>query len=161
MEALSKKRRTRAGHKASATKTMRQMDELIATDTPDMARLSLLCLSLKEKLETIKALDAEVADLIEEENSLAEEIEQADGYKETIFPSLIKIDRHMENVPVLPTITSTEGLPAISRTETPSTQVRLPKLQLKPYSGELTKWTSFWDSFESAVHNNREMSEKV
>ena len=35
----------------------------------------------------------------------------------------------------------------------------MPKLQLKPYGGELTKWTSFWDSFESAVHNNRELSD--
>ena len=157
MEALSKKRRTRAGHKASATKTMRQIDELIATDTPDRARLSLLRLSLKEKLETIKALDAEVTDLIEEEDALAEEIEQADGYKETIFASLIKIDRLMESVPVSPTLTG--GLPAASETVTPSTRVRLPKLQLKPYGGELTKWKSFWDSFESAVHNNRELSD--
>ena len=141
MEALSKKRRTRAGHKALATKTMRQIDELIATDTPDRARLSLLRLSLKEKLETIKALDADVIDLIEEEDALAEEIEQADGYKETIFASLIKIDRLMESVPVSPTLTG--GLPAASETVTPSTRVRLPKLQLKPYGGELTKWKSF------------------
>ena len=52
MEALAKKKRTREGHKASATKTMRQIDELLATDTPDKARLSLLRLSLKEKFET-------------------------------------------------------------------------------------------------------------
>ena len=99
---------------------MRQIDELIVTNTPDRARLSLLRLSLKEILETIKALDAKVADLIEEEDSLAEEIEQADGYKETIFALLIKINRLMERVPVSPTITSTEGLPAASRTEAPS-----------------------------------------
>ena len=118
---------------------MRQIDELIATDSPDRARLSLLRLPLKEKLETIKALDTEVGDLIEEEDSLVEEIEQADSYKETIFTLLIKIDRLMESVPVSPTITSTECLPATSRTETPSTRVRLPKLQLRPYGGELTK----------------------
>ena len=156
MEALTKKKRNRAGHKSSATKIMRQIDELLATDTPDKARLSLLRLSLKEKLETIKGLDAEVIDLIEDD-SLADEIEQADGYKETIFASLIKNDKLMESVPV--PRTSTERLPAEPRTETPSSRVRLPKLQLKPYGGELTKWTSFWDSFESAVHNNRELSD--
>ena len=31
--------------------------------------------------------------------------------------------------------------------------------QLRPFGGKLTKWTSFWDSFESAVHNNRELSD--
>ena len=37
--------------------------------------------------------------------------------------------------------------------------MKLPKLQLRAFGGELTKWTSFWDSFESAVHNNRELSD--
>ena len=35
-----------------------------------------------------------------------------------------------------------------------SAHVKLPKLSLKKFNGELTKWTTFWDTFESAVHNN-------
>ena len=72
-EALAKKKRIRAGHKASATKTIRHIDEILATDTPNKARLALLRLILKERFETIKALDTEVIDLIEDE-SLADEI---------------------------------------------------------------------------------------
>lgn len=30
------------------------------------------------------------------------------------------------------------------------TRVKLWKLQLHPFSGELTQWTSFWDSFDYA-----------
>ena len=63
----------------------------------------------------------------------------------------------MESVLASPPLT--ESLPVALRTETPSTHVRLPKLRLKPYGGEFTKWTSFWDSFKSAVHNNRELSD--
>ena len=40
-----------------------------------------------------------------------------------------------------------------------SSRVRLPKLQLRSFGGDLTKWTSFWESFESAVHNNEDLSE--
>ena len=32
--------------------------------------------------------------------------------------------------------------------------VKLPKLSLKKFNGDLTKWMTFWDTFESAVHNN-------
>ena len=39
-----------------------------------------------------------------------------------------------------------------------STRVRLPKLELKRFDGELTMWIPFWDSFESAVHNSTELS---
>ena len=34
-----------------------------------------------------------------------------------------------------------------------SPHVKLLKLSLK-FSGDLTKWTTFWDMFESAVHQN-------
>jgi len=70
MEALTKKKRIRAGHKASATKTVRHVEELLASDTPIMERLSLLRLTLKEKFETIKGLDGEVIDLMEGEDSI-------------------------------------------------------------------------------------------
>ena len=35
-----------------------------------------------------------------------------------------------------------------------SPRVKLPKLSLKKFNGDLTKWMTFWDTFESAVHNN-------
>ena len=95
-EALTK--RTRAGHKASATRTVRQIEEIVTAKEPDKARLALLqlmlmlmlMLMLKEKLETIKNLDAEIVDLIDE-TTLTEEIEQADGYKEMIFSACLAI----------------------------------------------------------------------
>ena len=34
------------------------------------------------------------------------------------------------------------------------TSVKLPKLTLRPFSGDLTQWFTFWDSFIAAVHNN-------
>ena len=68
MEILTKKKRIRAGHKASATKTVRHIEEILASDTPNMERLSLLRLTLKENFETIKGLDSEVIDLTEGED---------------------------------------------------------------------------------------------
>ena len=55
-EALTKK--TRAGHKASATRNVRQIDEIVAAEEPNKVRLALLQLTLK--FETIKNLDAEI-----------------------------------------------------------------------------------------------------
>ena len=39
-----------------------------------------------------------------------------------------------------------------------STRVRLPKLELKRFDGELTTWIPFWSSFESVMHNSTELS---
>ena len=154
-EALTKKKRIRADHKASATKTITQIDEILASKAPDKSRLSLLRLTLKEKLETVKTLDAEVIELIEDE-TLADEIEQADSYRESIFSALIKIDQ-LDGAP--PTNPDPHPPTRATPTESRGSRVRLPKLQLCHFSGDLTKWTSFWESFEAAVHHNEDLSE--
>ena len=41
----------------------------------------------------------------------------------------------------------------------PSPKVKLPKLTLKRFNGDLTKWTPFWDSYESSIHRNPSLSE--
>ena len=35
-----------------------------------------------------------------------------------------------------------------------SPHIKLPKLLLKKFSGELTRWMTFWNTFKSAVHKN-------
>lgn len=92
-EGLAKKRRIRAGHKASATKMLNEVDALLAEEPPKLTKLSPLKLSLEEKLATLKLLDNEILDLIEEEESLAREIEQADTYKEGIYQAIVRIDQ--------------------------------------------------------------------
>ena len=36
--------------------------------------------------------------------------------------------------------------------------VRLPKLNMKRFNGDLTKWTTVWDSFSSSIHTNPSLS---
>ena len=37
-------------------------------------------------------------------------------------------------------------------------KVRLPKLTMPRFKGELTKWNSFWDSFNASIHENNDIS---
>ena len=37
--------------------------------------------------------------------------------------------------------------------------VKLPKLSLKKFSGDITAWSTFWDIFESAIHKNPNLSD--
>ena len=54
-ETLKKKKRVRAGrHRASTKKILGQVDEYIHTEIPDLPKLTLMKLSLAEKMETLK-----------------------------------------------------------------------------------------------------------
>ncbi len=46
-----------------------------------------------------------------------------------------------------------------SPTSSASERVKLPKIDLPHFRGNLTRWTAFWDSFNAAVHLNDRLSE--
>ena len=100
-EALAKKRKIRGGHRASATRMVNAVGEMIAatpTSKLDVKRLLQLKLSLEEKLSTIKQLDGEILDLVED-GALEEEIEQADAFKATVYAATENIARlHVRQV---------------------------------------------------------------
>ena len=54
-----------------------------------------------------------------------------------------------------PLTPSTSG---ISNTYSLGTQVKLPKLDLRKCDGDISKWPSFWDTFESSVHSNTKLA---
>ena len=90
-EDLAKKKRIRAGHRASATRTLTKVNGTLAAEIADEEKLSQLKLTLEEKLTTLKLLDGEIVERTEED-ALATEIEQADDYKSKIYAALVKID---------------------------------------------------------------------
>ena len=145
------KKRVRGAHKASATKIMTQISELLGSDAPDQTRLACMRQALDEKLSTIKALDTEIIELLEGD-AIVEDIEQADGFKENVYSSLLSIDKLREKLKVQ----NTEGRDP--RLHASHSRVKLPKLQLLPFSGDLTQWPSFWDSFASAIHANEQLT---
>ena len=161
MAELSRKK-IRAGHRASATRLLNQIDAALGEGPPNPDDLTLLKMSLKEKLDTLKSLDSEILGLIPEEQ-LGKEIEQADEYKESVYRALTRLDRAQALISATssaPTA-SVSGIPTSlpTPTHTERATCRLPKLTLPRFNGDVMKWTTFWDSYSSAVHNNDQLSD--
>ena len=57
--------------------------------------------------------------------------------------------------------TTTPPLPVRATPDPPrhEAKVKLPKLTIHPFKGDLTTWTTFWDSFEAAIHNSPGLSD--
>ena len=158
MADLHRKKRVRGGHRASVTKMVRKAEELLAADPPDAARLAQIKLSLQEKLVVLKGLDAEIVELVEED-AVTEEIEQADAFKEEAYAVMIKIDQRAPQTAPSTTFDSARSATRPDLSGATHSKVRLPKLTIQPFTGELTKWTTFWDSFQTAIDHNTSLSE--
>ena len=44
-------------------------------------------------------------------------------------------------------------------TPRPTSNVKLSKLNIPPFNGELTAWTPFWESYQAAIHTNSGLSD--
>ena len=159
---LEKKKNVRRGHKGSATKLIGRINTALAASPADEDKLRQLKLSLTDKLQVLKILDDDIVEATPEDE-LAREIEQADEAREEIHLALTKLERALRPfAPAPPTVvprTVADPVAAIAPTPAPtSLAVKLPKLTLQPFNGEITHWTSFWDSFKASVHDNTTLS---
>lgn len=108
----------------------------------------------------MKKLDSEILDLLPEEE-LAGEIEQADGYNDGIYALLVRVDRVLNSATSAPISATPIRTPSADPTPTVAaggSRVKLPKLTIQPFGGDLTKWTPFWESYCAAIHDNHSLT---
>ena len=130
------------------------LDAIEHLDNPEstLTKLKQCKAALEEKLDTVKQLDADILDEVDE-TDVENEIEQADVFKEKVQRAIIDatsaITAKEVRVSGHSSIVTPPPPPALP---TATTRVKLPKLSLKRFNGDLTKWSKFWDSFESSIH---------
>ena len=183
--ALVRKKKSRSGHRSSATRTMNAAFDIVRAgkfEAADMAKLAYYETTIRAKVDTLLKLDKEIRDATPEDE-LEAEIEQADLFIEEIKLNLIELEGAINNAKTTPSTGGTAGgAPPRSTTPsrspppssssssvateplppdswTPATGVKLPKLTLKHFRGDPTTWSTFWDSFEVAVHENSMLSD--
>ncbi|CAB4006342.1 Hypothetical predicted protein [Paramuricea clavata] len=94
---LSRKKKLRGAHRASATRLQKTVSEVLISFDPNnleeiVPKLNQLKTSMKEKLETLKVLDEEILELVDEAN-IEEEIEQCDICREGLQLALENVER--------------------------------------------------------------------
>ena len=116
----------------------------------------------------MKEIDAKIIELVSED-VLEAEIQQADEFQEKIFEALVQINRALTVTPTatlaiaravaVPTDRTGTEPEDRTGTHTHETKVKLPKLSLPRFNGDLMKWPTFWDSYESAIHKNDQLTD--
>ena len=154
--------RKRGAHKGVVRKRIAELGDVIKVaeeageERPDLdalKRLRQLRQNLQEKVEIIGKLDEEILNGIDDEEKLMKDIEEADAFRQEIYDAIIQVDAVLSR--------SVEPKFNERGSAHRSTPIRpkLPELTLNKFEGDITTWTSFWDAYESAVHNNAALSD--
>ena len=102
---------------------------------------------LRQLRRQVNNLDSELADITHKILSLdsGEEalMEERSKVKKVLLKVDLKVDRLLLDV---------ESSPKVGKAEAPG--IRLPKISVPSFDGNILNWTSFWEQFEVAVHSN-------
>ena len=173
---LTQKKRARAPHRSVTTRKITEVEAMLAAikagGEPDLAKLAGIRTVLKDKLDLLRTLDKEIEDLTEDDTALDTEVQQAEDIVEAIYTALAGIDQVLKPSeappPAVTTPPSTPAapIPSVGATHTTTApavtstgnKTRLPKLTIRPFNGDTTKWRSFWDAYNAAIHRNDSLS---
>ena len=117
----------------------------------DIGRLQVINEQLKNKFNVLQKFDSDILTLCEIDD-IAREIDESETINATVIDYKRRIDACLKPPP------APETTPAIVAPSPVVAKTRLPHLELGKFRGEVTGWTTFWDTFKSAVHENTDIS---
>ncbi|XP_078374406.1 uncharacterized protein LOC144657946 [Oculina patagonica] len=164
-ERLSRLLAIRGGHRGTLTRFEKEVHDLLKQppNEVDVNRLEVIDKQLEGKLAKLDGLDKDIQSLCDLEK-LEKEIEESENVTTRILDCRSRINVWKVKQQTTTSHNATEQTtPPISPTTSSFTQKqvkpRLPKLTLPRFKGDITRWNTFWDSFNSAIHSNTEISD--
>ena len=155
-EELTKKKRSRGGH-ISAFKRYVNYLQLIYDDfhVEQADDLTSTYEILLQKSRKISALEEEITMLVDVD-SIEEEILEHAVFEKYVNMELRKLKKFIDNM--LKEADDVSTVSATSSRMTNDQQIKLPKIELKKFSGDPLNWRTFLDSLECAVDKNIHLS---
>ena len=186
-EEFERLKATRGAHRSVVTRLEKEAEAIISGsewNKERKARIEVIGKSLESKIQLLQTLDTEIVGKIDV-NGLELDIIQSNEIELGIKLVVSKIrscilDRELSNVvevssesyrrpdeegetgSATPGAEGPQPLPAFS---SPTRSVRnivakpkLPKLNLQRFNGDIVRFTSFWESFDSTVHQNEDLA---
>ena len=174
MAELARKRRVRAGQRASVTRILGLIEPCLAAVPVDVSKITQYKRSLEGKLQALTTLDEDILGLTDED-AIEAEIVQADETKEGIYQALSQLELALgpqaprtppHTPPTPPADAPTDDPPGgeepgephrdttgEDRSSMGGAKIRLPKITLPRFAGDPIRWMSFWDTYQSHVRS--------
>ena len=134
----------------------KEADEVLATAPPSgesKSRLNVIHIQLELQHEVLSGLNTQIIPVCDIAN-IEEDVDSV--FEDLILSSIFNLHSRIWAVTLSASFNSSSELPV--PTTAVAERTRLPKLVLPKFKGDVTQWTSFWDSYKNTVHENIDIS---
>ncbi len=176
MEEFGKKKQIRAGHRGVVMRISNQISKLLAgQESSDKKTLKVLQKELSSKLEKLESLDNQILELMSAEDganneqACVAEVNKSSEIRAKGNTALLPVEEFEEEQQEqgglrsrtalneslqLAISNGSSGREEGSSTSRKKVKAKLPKLEIKKFSGKPYDWQEFWDMFSSTVDTN-------
>ena len=113
---------------------------------------------LRNKIKIFGELTDSIIDELEDEVQIAKEYEYCGRYEQKVETLIVVINDALDKMSQNRVVNNPATVVNVETKEKRKTDIRLPKLNLKPYDGDPLKWKTFIDTFECAVNKRDDMT---
>ena len=150
-------KRARTGLRGWMTRDFDAVLDMMESDSPEVSRVEEKLDSIVARLQKAEDLQMEIEKLMNDDDQVRAEVNAQgpwfDGVRERIHNVKLWLkNKQKQNF----SATAEPTTPAPKNTScTP--KMKLPKTDLRKFSGDVLDWAEFWDIFSVAVHDNPEI----
>lgn len=139
---MEKAVKRRAGAKGWVTRSLKELQDLLEDDTTTSELFESAVCVFDHRVATYSELQAEVEIWLEPAD-LEADMDETDKFLKNARKIRAQVTKHLKE--------SNQNSDKTSSTSKERSEVKLPRLELPKFSGDLTEWQSFWDRFEALV----------
>ena len=143
MEVVKKRR---AAAKGWLTRSIKELQELLDDNSTSQELLEAAVSDFDKRLSSLDDQQAQFELELEDFSELEADIEEADKFRRSARKIRAEAAKRLK--------TDSDENDSVSTSSKDKTEVKLPRLELPKFSGELTDWQSFWDRFEALVNQS-------
>ena len=155
MSTLTKKRRSRAG-------IINHINKIVKTDLAglyesfseeDLVTLKSFKVTLEEQLSRVSKLSEEIQEEIDDDGEFQADFDKFSDIEVSVRRDITQLQAFISDK-------ERKGCSKpVSSNAAKSSTIKLPKIEIKKFKGDPTGWKTFSESFNAAVHSNKDLSD--
>ncbi|XP_037529331.1 uncharacterized protein LOC119406672 [Rhipicephalus sanguineus] len=152
---MDKLKAKRTSRRPLNSRIINEASALLRNDSATHEQLDSIYERLKTNNDELNKINNELESVITDED-FQSEYETILEYEDNATRILTELISRRNRISSTPAEEGSGSGPATNVIATPSerTGAKLPKLTIAPFSGDVCKWTEFWEQFLQIVHNN-------
>lgn len=145
--------------KSHATRHVNKAKTLLEGDCTNLESLGITLNNLQSKLSEVEAYHIKLLEKYFEENHFSDEeqqnkfIDEQADYQDEVSSYIFRLKEKIKSL----NINKAENSDNNSNTKS-EVNIKLPQIQLERFDGSYAKWTSFWDCFQSNIHDRSDLT---